>query len=122
MTDVTDQVENERANTFIRDFTHYSKQIHQTAIEKGWWAEDRNNGELLALIHSEISESLEALRKDNPPDDKLPEFSSAEVELADAVIRIMDMACARKWELGKAIIAKLNFNNTRSFKHGGKKF
>lgn len=103
-------------------FHHLQKDIHKTAKEKGWWDEDRNDGELLALIHSEISEALEALRHGNPADDKVPTRSGAEVELADAVIRIMDMAEARGWDVAGAIVDKIEFNKGRPHKHGGKKF
>lgn len=82
----------------------------------------RNEGEMLALIHSETSEVLEALRHGNPPDDKIPEFSGAEAELADICIRVMDMAASRGWRVGEAIVAKMAMNKGREYKHGGKKF
>lgn len=107
---------------FVEEWNKLQVDIHKTAQEKGWWSDDRNNGELLALIHSEVSEALEALRQGNPPDDKVPEFDGAEVELADAVIRIMDMAEARGYRVAEAIVAKVTYNKTRSYKHGGKKF
>jgi hypothetical protein len=73
-----------------------SKSVH-TANAK-WWQDvnsgqpiKRNKGELLALIHSEISEALEGERKDLM-DDKLPHRKMAEVELVDAIIRILDYA------------------------------
>ena len=107
---------------FIQSFKDISCGIHETACEKGWWDDDRSDGELLALIHSEVSEALEALRNGNPPDDKIPEFSGAEAELADVIIRIMDMAEARKWRVGEALIAKMQYNEGREYKHGGKLF
>ena len=106
----------------IDGLTDLQRGIHELAVDKGWWTEPRNDGELIALIHSEASECLEALRHGNPPDDKLPEFSGAEVELADAVIRILDMAEARGWRVAEAIVAKHEFNRSREWKHGGKKF
>lgn len=96
--------------------------MHQTAVSKGWWDKPRNDGELLMLIVREVSEACEALRDGNPPDDKVPEFSSVEVELADAVIRIMDMGEARGWDIAGAIEAKVAFNLTRERMHGGKVF
>ena len=92
--------------------------VHLTAVEKGWWDGDRNDAEAIALMHSELSEALEALRQGNPPDDKVPEFRGVEAELADVVIRIMDMAQARGWRVGEAICAKMAYNNTRQRKHG----
>lgn len=107
---------------FRVSFHSMSAQVHETAKSKGWWDTDRNNGEALALIHSEVSEALEALRMGNPPDDKIPEFSGAEAELADVVIRIMDLAHARDWNVGGAIVAKMEMNKGRTIRHGGKAF
>lgn len=71
----------------------------------------------LALITSEISEALEADRKDLM-DDKLTHRKGLEVELADALIRILDMAGGMELDLGGAVEEKLAYNKTRAYKHG----
>ena len=110
-----------------------SKAVH-TANAK-WWQDvnsgqpiKRNKGELLALIHSEISEALEGERKDLM-DDKLPHRKMAEVELVDAIIRILDYAAGFGYDLQGAFDEKMAYNAQRDdHKHearriaGGKQF
>jgi len=121
------------SNPYHRDDTYYRgaiqvdpvadiinnlcKQVH-TANEK-WWTDintgerlTRNVGEMLALVHSEVSEALEGHRK-NLPDDKLPHRPMIEVELADAIIRIFDLAAGLGLDLGGAYVEKMAYNATR---------
>lgn len=109
-------------NNFIKGFNKVAADIHQTAIDKGWWEHERNEGEIIALMHSELSEALEALRAGNPPDSHIPEFSGVEAEYADVIIRIMDIAANRGYKVAEALTAKVAYNKTRAHKHGGKKF
>lgn len=91
---------------------YLQQQIHEQNVEAGWWESPREKGTLLCLIHSEISEAMEGERKDLM-DDHLPHRKMAEVELADAMIRIMDYAEAFGYDLESAIVEKLEYNKHR---------
>lgn len=110
-----------------------SKLVHTANIK--WWLDvetgqpiKRNKGELIALMHSELSECLEGERK-NLMDDKLPKRRMAEVELADTLIRILDYAGGFGYDLQGAFEDKMAYNALRlDHTHearrvtGGKKF
>lgn len=107
---------------FIKAFNSQACQIHDIAVSKGWCEKERNVGELIALMHSELSEALESQRHGDPPNDQIPAFSGVEVEMADCIIRIMDAAVEKGWRVGEALVAKVAFNKTRPYRHGNKNF
>lgn len=99
---------------------HVAGLCHQIAVEAGWWSDiktgerkDRNKGELLMLMVSEIAEAMEGERKDLM-DDHLKHRKMAEVELADTIIRIMDYCGAHGYDIGGALVEKLIYNTKRA--------
>ncbi len=124
-------------NAHINTLADIQDRIHSANASVGWWTDKktgesligkRNIPEALCLIHSEVSEALEAHRKDLF-DDKLPHRKGFEVELADAVIRIFDLAGGYSLDLAGAISEKLDFNLVRPdhqlenrVKEGGKAY
>lgn len=119
-------------------FENFSKDVHIWARSKGWW-DDREiaikammsagltrerattmvANEILALVHTEVSEMVEALRHGNPTDDKVP-IPGLSAEGADTIIRIADLNYWLGAQIGPALVTKHNYNWTRSHKHGGK--
>lgn len=109
-----------------------AERCHTNSVNAGWWdgLSTKNPytlGTKLALVHSEISEALEGMRK-NLRDDHLPHRNMFEVELADALIRIFDLAGSQCMDLHGAVMEKIQYNTNRAdhkrenrAKEGGKK-
>lgn len=127
------------------DLNQLAKDIHQNAIEHGWWEKEREFGSLIALMHSELSEAMEEYRNMDIGSDldrrikgkgiyysgggyicdkpsacsKKPEGIA--IELADCIIRILDYCGKEGIDIEKAIHIKHEYNKTRPWMHGGKK-
>lgn len=102
------------------------KESYETSVSKGWHNSERNVGEILMLIVSELSEALEDARLGNAYDVVAYEDDGKPIgfatEIADTFIRLADLCGLYKIDIEEVIKIKMKYNKTRSFKHGGKKF
>jgi NTP pyrophosphatase (non-canonical NTP hydrolase) len=102
-------------------FKDIQKQIYKTNCDNGWWEEHRSVPELLCLVHSEVSEALEAYRETQTPGTLIKSIPGFAEELGDIIIRVMDMAEHFKIDLAKEILWKDVKNQKRGYKHGNKR-
>lgn len=107
-------------DSFAVAISIYSYACFQNSKKHGFWDDlPRNKAEMIALMHSELSECLEAIRKPDMKDSHLPHISAEVVELADVFIRLMDYIGGHELEVEfvKAVNEKMAFNESRPPKH-----
>ena len=127
-----------RGRAEIMNIDDLSKRVHEAALANGWWdarnsirqaAAVRGLGPeataniiiaALGLICAEAGEAMESVRANYAPDDKLPEYSGYAVELADIIIRALDLCGQSRIPIGEIIEKKLAANEKRGRMHGGK--
>jgi NTP pyrophosphatase (non-canonical NTP hydrolase) len=102
----------------------YRDEVHGNARRHGWWPDGgRNYGEVLANIHGEVSELFEAHRRGtlDDPCDKDNGLTCEQEEIADILIRVLDLAGSRGIDVDRAVDKKHEYNLGRPFRHGGMK-
>lgn len=116
--DVTSVSESE-TRRIVEAFRAAGTLSHGISLTRGWYQDpktgemiERNQGEMIALMHSELSEALEGVRK-NKQDDHLPNFKSVDIEIADLLHRTFDFCEAFGINIGEAFIAKAHYNLIR---------
>jgi NTP pyrophosphatase (non-canonical NTP hydrolase) len=109
------------------DLFEFLREAHETSVGKGFYEEERSVGDVIALMHTELSEAFEEYRDGHDVteiyhvlQDGAQKPEGFPIELADVLIRIADFVYHRGIPLERALQEKLAFNKTRPYKHGGK--
>lgn len=118
----------------------WAEEIHQNAVEHGWWDEERSFGDIVALCHSELSEALEEYRSGKPmvygccghcehenicedvaePGKTGCKPEGIAIEMLDCIIRILDWCGKEGVDVDALMSLKHDYNKTRPYRHGGK--
>lgn len=99
-------------------FESLTNQIVANNIARGFRSEERHPLTACMLITTEVAELAEACRVDTAPSEHIPQFTAVEEELADILIRLLDTADEMGADLSGAVLAKIEYNASRPYKHG----
>ena len=108
----------------MKSIAELQVEVHENAKAHGWWENPRTIGELLMLITSEVTEAFVEVRNGHEVNEtyyKDGKMEGVPSELADIVIRVMDLCEYYGIDLESAIVEKHRYNLARPYKHGGKK-
>lgn len=109
----------------MQTLNHLAAEFHKLSREKGWYesGEGVNIPEKLLMIHSEISEAVDAHRNSQPYEwtTEAGKPEGLAIELADALIRILDLCGALQIDIAAAVERKHIYNMTRPYRHGNKR-
>ena len=115
-------------NLFPRTLEEYQQEVYEINVANGWFESERTFGEDVALLHSEVSEMLEAFRDSGlddttavPQDGVLPKPEGVGSEAADVLVRLFDTCHRAAIDLRFEFERKIAYNRTRGYKHGGKR-
>ena len=114
------------------EINEFAKMVHENAVAHGWWDEPRSGAEIIALCHSELSESLEEMRNGMPKEyvniggnvvTETALFGTRKtegvaVELCDCIIRILDYLEELGVDVESVLMRKHLYNKSRPYKHG----
>lgn len=130
------------------NLTEFAKEVHQNAVDHGWWEKEVSFGEIVALCHSELSEALQEYRENMPMEYRRCMFNKdvceqkacvayetggcdgnlildkpegVAVELADCILRILDYCGKESIDIEKILLDKHDYNKSRPYRHGGKR-
>lgn len=105
---------------------HIGRQVGAVAADKGWREKERYVPEFIANIHAELSEAWEEYRGNYKPLGEIRHEEDGKpcgfvIEIADAIIRLLEMCDYCNLKIGHAVQLKNEYNKSRPYRHGGKR-